>query len=555
MRQGSSTTLRLAGRLLPALLLLLPLSLSAATITVSGGCTLADAIDSANTDGASGSPPCAAGSGADTIVLTANVTRLAALPAITESVDIEGNGFTVARDPGASAFRVFEVTGGATDAIFEDVTVSGGIDDVGGGIFVVGAEVGLLNSTVSGNAADDFGGGIFVADGLLYASYSEVSGNTVEYFGGGIANSYDSTTFLLASEVSGNLAGIGGGVGNGVESGAVMLGSTVSGNFAIFGGGTTNFIDSGLFPLLSVVKDNTAYFAGAGTNSYGVQYASYSEFSGNTAYYVVGGFFNSYDSELLAENSTFSGNVALDGPGGGLVNDGFALLRNTTFSGNSGGAGTYGGAVYNIDDATTVAYGSLFANSGGSNCDGAVTDGGGNLADDDSCGTIPDTLTGLDPVLADNGAFYPFPTVDTTRTHALLPGSTAIDAAGACGFSGDQRFAPRDAACDSGAYEFGAIDSDGDGVPDEADVCPDTVIPEGVPTVRLGTNRWALTDGDLEFDTKAPNGKGPGRSYSTEDTAGCSCEQIIDELGLGNGHTKFGCSISAMDDWVALVGG
>jgi len=37
------------------------------------------------------------------------------------------------------------------------------------------------------------------------------------------------------------------------------------------------------------------------------------------------------------------------------------------------------------------------------------------------------------------------------------------------------------------------------------------------------------------------------------DTAGCSCEQIIDAQGLGNGHTKFGCSIGAMQNWISLV--
>ena len=94
-----------------------------------------------------------------------------------------------------------------------------------------------------------------------------------------------------------------------------------------------------------------------------------------------------------------------------------------------------------------------------------------------------------------------------------------------------------------------------DGVPDEDDLCPETVIPESVPTVRLGTNRWTLMDDDFDFDTTPPKGKGPKRSYNTTDTGGCSCKQIIVELGLGNGHTKFGCSISAMDDWVALVAG
>lgn len=107
-------------------------------------------------------------------------------------------------------------------------------------------------------------------------------------------------------------------------------------------------------------------------------------------------------------------------------------------------------------------------------------------------------------------------------------------------------------------YQFEVLDfpcdSDGDGVVDPIDACPDTVIPEAtVPGVGLGVNRFALVDDDFDFDTTPPEGEGPGRSYNTADTAGCSCEQIIGALGLGNGHRKFGCSISAMDEWVILV--
>lgn len=101
--------------------------------------------------------------------------------------------------------------------------------------------------------------------------------------------------------------------------------------------------------------------------------------------------------------------------------------------------------------------------------------------------------------------------------------------------------------------KLGPSDSDGDGVLDADDVCDDTVIPEGVPTVWLITNQWALVDDDLNFDTVAPKGVGPVQAFTTTDTAGCSCEQIIAGLGLGSGHTRFGCSISAMEDWVALV--
>jgi len=103
-------------------------------------------------------------------------------------------------------------------------------------------------------------------------------------------------------------------------------------------------------------------------------------------------------------------------------------------------------------------------------------------------------------------------------------------------------------------YSTGGIfDSDGDGVPDDLDVCADTVIPEGVPTKRLGRNRFALVDGDGVFDTNRPPGRGPGDSFTIEETAGCSCEQIIDALGLGKGHVKFGCSIGAMKAWVSMV--
>ncbi|MDH3284224.1 MAG: hypothetical protein OEQ13_05750 [Acidobacteriota bacterium] len=99
------------------------------------------------------------------------------------------------------------------------------------------------------------------------------------------------------------------------------------------------------------------------------------------------------------------------------------------------------------------------------------------------------------------------------------------------------------------------MDEDGDGVLDPDDLCAGTVIPEGVPTHRLGTNRWALVDEDSIFDTTHPNGNGPGFMFDLEDTAGCSCEQIIEMLGLGIGHTKFGCSNSAMLNWVSMASG
>jgi cysteine-rich repeat protein len=101
------------------------------------------------------------------------------------------------------------------------------------------------------------------------------------------------------------------------------------------------------------------------------------------------------------------------------------------------------------------------------------------------------------------------------------------------------------------------VDDDNDNVVDTADLCPSTVIPEGVPTNRLLKLRYALVDGDGTFDTTATGGRrGPGRSYTIGDTAGCSCEQIIPQLldpDDHQGHLLFGCSISLMDEWVELV--
>ncbi len=91
-------------------------------------------------------------------------------------------------------------------------------------------------------------------------------------------------------------------------------------------------------------------------------------------------------------------------------------------------------------------------------------------------------------------------------------------------------------------------DEDADGVPNDLDICAGTTIPEGVPTQGLGNNRFALVDGDFVFDS--------GKStvvFTVGDTGGCSCEQIIDALGLGAGQTKFGCSQSVIEAWVEMI--
>ena len=97
-----------------------------------------------------------------------------------------------------------------------------------------------------------------------------------------------------------------------------------------------------------------------------------------------------------------------------------------------------------------------------------------------------------------------------------------------------------------GASPARAYDSDGDGVDDQFDACPGTITPEEVPTRQLLPLRYALTDADTTFNERSGES-----SFTTGDTGGCSCEQIIALSGLGDFSTRFGCSGDAMGAFVA----
>ena len=93
-------------------------------------------------------------------------------------------------------------------------------------------------------------------------------------------------------------------------------------------------------------------------------------------------------------------------------------------------------------------------------------------------------------------------------------------------------------------------DADADGVADAcADRCPGTRIPETAPASGLKPNHFALMNGDGLFDTVGTTSS----PYTLQGTAGCSCEQIIGQLGLGEGLRKNGCSKSTMQSWLSVV--
>lgn len=207
--------------------------------------------------------------------------------------------------------------------------------------------------------------------------------------------------------------------------------------------------------------------------------------------------------------------------------------------GNGTGGFTCSDVSPDTNDSVSVALGDV---------DGSKDSDGDGIADtEDDC---PGTTSG--DSVDENGCSDA--QVDADGDGVCNPGAPS-DGPSACLGSDN---CPTDSNADQADFDSDGegdacdADDDNDNVTDANDVCSSTVIPESVPVQGLKTNRWALTDNDFEFDTQ---GSGAGRSFNTTDTCGCSCEQIIAEQNLGQGHTKFGCSNGAMDDWVAVCSG
>jgi predicted outer membrane repeat protein len=157
--------------------------------------------------------------------------------------------------------------------------------------------------------------------------------------------------------------------------------------------------------------------------------------SGNSAYFYGGGVGNTAGIVQIS-NCTLSGNSA-GGSGGGIsteYDDAQVYISNCTLSGNS--ADVHGGGIYTQDD-TTVAVTNTILKTGASGENiytfgGRVISQGYNLSNDNGSSYLNQSgdQINTDPVLGplqDNGG--------PTFTHALLPGSPAIDA-------GDPNFTP-----------------------------------------------------------------------------------------------------------------
>ncbi|HKU61035.1 MAG TPA: choice-of-anchor Q domain-containing protein [Gemmatimonadales bacterium] len=356
------------------------------------------------------------------------------------------------------AFRIVRIAGRDTVRL-TNLILRKGADTTGGGIINFG-HLALTNCTVTGNSALRFGGGID-NHGWLSVTDSRVANNSEE----GIFS--DGNLMLNRSVVTGNS---GGGI---FSRGQLTLAS-------------------------SVVSDNN----GSGISIFGFTFRDISTvitnstISGNSTEGDGGAIANDGGARLTIIKSTLEGNSA-DAGGAiftrqGLRDDrGVVIIRNSTISGN---AARFGGAIYGSqdgadDDAVAGIYNSTITRNSASEGGGIHLEGGlvvslrntivaqnravtgpdlfgpgtdalFSLIGDGSTSELIDGVGGtrvgttkapIDPKLAPL-ADYGGP----TRTHQLLLGSPAIDAASSadCAIT-DQRGVqrPQGAACDIGSFE------------------------------------------------------------------------------------------------------
>ncbi len=480
---------------------------------------------------------------------------------IDSNVTIQGPGAELLTISGGNTTRVFLVKDGVT-ATIDGLTISDGqvgSNERGGGIMITSSTLTITNSAFSGNYGG-WGGAVAASWSTLTITDSTFSGNegyigaaihsddsvlriektTVEhndssYVAGGVSSMGTGSVTIVASiftDNTGDGSAFGGAVYAEGRNDLTVIDSTFFNNDAgplgSFGGAIAKSFGTLTVTGSSFVENKSDGAGGAIYSSSATMHISDSEFVENTSW---GGGAIHADGEQAANtinnstfdrnravydggalyagvpvtivNSTFTGNTAKNGGGMAVLHWLSAsdfVVANSTFSGNS--ATDRGNSIATWSRMTIA--GSIFADQDGSSCwvndpgtliTAEIIDAGYNLSSDATCVSADTSLANTDPLLgplADNGG--------PTRTHALLPGSPALDRIPAgtlgCGttLATDQRgiTRPQDTACDSGAYEAEPDDSAPDvtvtGIADGAVYTLGDAIPEvGCETTDAGS--------------------------------------------------------------------
>jgi predicted outer membrane repeat protein len=379
---------------------------------------------------------------------------------------IDGNGLVT----GEGVFSVG--VNASVDISF--LSITGGTASQGGGIRVSGT-LSIDNCELYGNSASSAGGGIYgfrsditIFNCNLHSNHALGSAN-----GGAVYTYTDINTNSLtiqSSVFSNNDAGVNGGAILSNGDAVTIWRTTINDNTALSGDGGGIFKNDGsgnqIEILDSTITGNTAgagggLFFGGQTSAVITRSTIHANIANTEDAFDGGAGIRQASTSLSITNSTITGNMATNNGGGLLtgIGNGGMILTNVTITENAANSdssgGGDGGGVYS--GSGTLAYvNTIIAGNSGDQCasvgSGTLTSIESNLSSDSTCNLInasdlPATDPGLD-VLADNGG--------ATETHALLPGSAAIDAGHPtfCPVD-DQRWADRPIGpdCDIGAYE------------------------------------------------------------------------------------------------------
>ncbi len=415
---------------------------------------------------------------AQTIFLTSGVLN------ITDSVDIQGTGASNLKVDGSSASQVFNISGAGVTVNIDGMTIANGkITGNGGGINVgAGSTLNLSNSTVSGNSANS-GGGIY-NKGTATITNTTISDNTTSANGGAIFNNSGGTVNLTNSVISNNSSFNGGGINNN-NSTISITDSTISGNRSYSGGTGAGLINSGTATVTnSTISSNSASNLGGGIRNLQTLTLINSTISGNSGNASGGGIYNDSGVATIT-NSTITNNTADGdnndtGNGGGIFRAGGTVnVQNTIVAGNFDTPNNAGSGTINPDVSGT------FTNQG-NNLIG-INQGSTNFVNGTNGNIVGTFATRVNPQLAALGDYG-----GTTKTHALLPGSAAINAGNNTGATTtDQRGATRivGGTIDIGAYESAGFGLTPTGTPQSTAINTAFATPLQLQVIELAFNK------------------------------------------------------------------
>ena len=272
----------------PALASTIAVTTTSDTLATDGACSIREAIINANNDAAVW-PDCAAGSGADTIVLPAGTITLAIPNPVSSPCCLDADqqaaagdldiltSMTIVGDPAGSIIngnaldRVFDINPD-TDSLPETVTplidvsisaltITNGRQNQSGAVRInARATVAMDRCTVSNsNSWADDGGGIYVfTDGALTLTNSTITGNASLLLDAGIKS--DGSLAIVNSTITNNsTSGITPNRGQGLGCGGVsctIRNTIIAGNGAAPRGDTEGFITSLGYNVIGKTTDN-----------------------------------------------------------------------------------------------------------------------------------------------------------------------------------------------------------------------------------------------------------------------------------------------------------